>query len=162
MNPLFSIILPTYNRAYLLWRAIQSVLAQTEVRWELIVINDGSTDDTLRLLEEFPDPRLRTFTTSNRGAAAARNFGVRQASAPWIAYIDSDNTWHPDFLATMHQGINRQPAGVLWYCGQNTHFWQRDATGKWTLEQMAIDTRAQYEETALRLTEKYLNPKAKT
>lgn len=144
MNPHFSTILPTYNRAYVLWRAIQSVLAQTESCWELIVINDGSTDDTLRLLEEFRDLRIHTFTTSNRGASAARNFGVQQASAPYIAYIDSDNTWHPDFLATMYQAINHQPAGVLWYCGQNTTFWQRDATGRWTTHQMSIDTRAQY------------------
>jgi glycosyltransferase involved in cell wall biosynthesis len=58
MKPMFSIIIPTYNRAYVLWKAVQSVLAQTESRWEIIVVNDGSTDCTLRLLEEFSDARI--------------------------------------------------------------------------------------------------------
>ncbi len=144
MNPLFSIILPTYNRAYVLWCAVQSVLAQNEVRWELLVINDGSTDDTLRLMEEFRDPRIRVFTTTNQGASSARNFGASLACAPYLAYIDSDNTWHPDFLTTMLRAIRSYVDGVFWYCGQHTSIWQRDSTGSWTLEQMTIDTRAQY------------------
>jgi glycosyltransferase involved in cell wall biosynthesis len=112
-DPLFSILLPTYNRAYVLWRAIQSVLAQSEVRWELLIINDGSTDDTLRVLEEFRDYRLQIFTTVNQGASAARNFGAHHARAPYLAYIDSDNTWHPDFLTTMLHAIQHQVDGVL-------------------------------------------------
>jgi len=144
MDPLFSIILPTYNRAYVLWRAIQSVLAQTEVRWELLVINDGSTDDTLRLLEEFRDPRIRSFTTINQGASAVRNFGWNKACSPYIAYLDSDNTWNPDFLYTMLYAINRYSDGVLWYCGQNTTIWQRGDTGEWRVSQMKVDLHAQY------------------
>jgi glycosyltransferase involved in cell wall biosynthesis len=85
MMPLFSIILPTYNRAYVLWRAIQSVLAQTEARWELIVVDDGSTDDTSRLLEEFPDICLRSVKTENRGPSAARNLGGRLSHAPYLS-----------------------------------------------------------------------------
>lgn len=142
--PLFSIILPTFNRAYVLWRAIQSVQAQTEARWELLVINDGSTDDTRRLLEEFHDARIRVFATVNRGASAARNFGVCQAHAAYIAYLDSDNTWHPNFLETMLQAVHLRPDGVLWYCGQYTSVWQRSATGDWTLEYRLADPRAQY------------------
>lgn len=69
---------------------------------------------------------------------------MQQTTAPYVAYLDSDNTWHPDFLAIMRDAINQQPAGMLWYCGQNTTFWQRDATGRWTIDQMAVDTRAQY------------------
>ena len=149
MDPLFSIILPTYNRAYVLWRAIASVLTQTEVRWELIVVDDGSTDDTHRLLEEFHDVRIRVFILSNRGPAAARNHGARQARAPYLAYIDSDNWWHPEYLATMLRAIQQQPEGVLWYCGQHTTIWRREPTGIWTLEAMTIDTRAQYDIAAV-------------
>ncbi len=131
MKPLFSITLPTYNRAYVLWKAIQSILAQTEPRWELIVVNDGSTDCTLRLLEEFRDPRIRRITTPNQGPSAARNRGIAEASAPAVAYLDSDNTWHPEFLSVMQETIINHPDNVLWHCGANTTFWERSAAGEW-------------------------------
>ena len=144
MPPLFSIILPTYNRAYVLWRAVQSALAQSEARWELLVVDDGSTDDTRRLLEEFHDPRIRVVTTANRGPSAARNLGWRLTHAPYLAYLDSDNTWHPQFLSTMLDAIRRDPAKVLWYCGQHTKMWRRGESGVWTVEREQDDLRAQY------------------
>lgn len=145
MEPLFSIILPTYNRAYVLWRAIQSTLAQTEARWELLVVDDGSTDQTQRLLEEFRDPRIRPFnTTTNRGPSAARNYGARVARAPYLAYLDSDNTWRPEFLAVMWQAIRQHEDCVLWYCGQNTSIWERSADGKWTLAERTVELRELY------------------
>ena len=144
MTPLFSIILPTYNRAYVLWRAVQSVLAQTESRWELIVVDDGSTDDTRRLMEEFHDPRIRIVTTENRGPSAARNLGGRLACAPYLTYLDSDNTWHPEFLSTMLDAIQSHPNKVLWYCGQHTTMWRREEGGEWKIEQEQDDLRAQY------------------
>ncbi len=144
MTPFFSIILPTYNRAYVLWRAIQSVLAQTEPRWELLVVDDGSTDATRRLLEEFRDARMRTVVTENRGPSAARNLGWQLTQAPYLAYLDSDNTWHPEFLASMLDAINRYPTKVLWYCGQHTTMWRRETSGVWTVEQGQDDLRAQY------------------
>ena len=76
MNPLFSIILPTYNRAYVLWKAIQSIFAQTEPRWELIVVNDGSTDCTLRLLEELRDPRAPRHHHGQSGAIRGTQSGL--------------------------------------------------------------------------------------
>ncbi len=144
MTTLFSIVLPTYNRAYVLWRALESVLAQTEPRWELLVVDDGSTDDTHRLLEEFRDPRIRATTTSNRGPSAARNEGARLTHAPYLAYLDSDNAWLPEFLAVMLDAVSRRPAGVLWYCGQHTTVWRRAATGARALELTRDDLRAQY------------------
>jgi glycosyltransferase involved in cell wall biosynthesis len=144
MTPLFSIILPTYNCAYVPWRAIQSVLAQSEARWDLLVVDDGSTDDTSRLLEEFHDPRIRMVTTGRRGPSAARNLGCQLTAAPYIAYLDSDNTWHPDFLATMLEAIKSCPTEALWYCGQHTTFWRRTCDGEWTVEKTQDDLRAQY------------------
>jgi glycosyltransferase involved in cell wall biosynthesis len=136
--------LPTYNRAYVLWRAVESILAQTEPRWVLLIIDDGSTDDTPRLLEEFHDPRICLLKTNHHGVSAARNFGASHADSPYIAYLDSDNTWHPEFLAAMLQAINRNPNGVLWYCGQHTVFWNRNKDGQWILERECIDARGQY------------------
>src|SRR4051812_38606117 len=92
-TPLFSIILPTYNRAYVLWRAIESVLAQSEAHWELLVVDDGSIDDTRRLMEEFHDSRIHTVKTDHHGPSAARNLGWQKTQAPYVAYLDSDNTW---------------------------------------------------------------------
>jgi len=74
MEPLFSVVIPTYNRAYVLWKAIESVQAQTESRWEIIVVNDGSNDCTLRLLEEFQDTRI-----------ASSQFSIRERQPPGIA-----------------------------------------------------------------------------
>jgi glycosyltransferase involved in cell wall biosynthesis len=130
-EPLFSIIMPTYNRAYVIWKAIESVIHQTLTTWELIVVNDGSTDCTLRLLEEFQEPRIRTLTTPNRGPSAARNAGLAIAQAPYIAYLDSDNTWSPAFLETMHCAIQEAPHSVLWHCGCHMTTWERTNTGQW-------------------------------
>jgi|SRR5215213_3783458 len=144
MAPIFSVILPTYNRAYVLWRAVESVLAQAEGRWELMVVDDGSTDATPRLMEEFHDPRIRTVKTDNRGPSAARNLGWRITGAPYVTYLDSDNTWHPEFLLTMLDAIQTNPTKVLWYCGQHTTMWCREAEGSWRVEQEQDDLRAQY------------------
>jgi glycosyltransferase involved in cell wall biosynthesis len=141
---MFSIIIPTYNRAYVLWKAVQSVLAQTESRWEVIVVNDGSTDCTLRLLEEFADARIRVFTTPRQGASAARNYGVAVAQAPFIAYLDSDNIWQPNFLATMREAIEQADDCVLWYCGQNYTCYERTANGEWLLISQATEPGKQY------------------
>ena len=144
MKPLFSVIIPTYNRAYVLWRAVQSVLAQTESRWEIIVVDDCSTDCTLRLLEEFRDPRIRALTVSRQGAAAARNRGLEIARAPYVAYLDSDNTWHPDFLKIMLEAIQQDEEFVLWYCGQNYTVWERTEDGQWFLVSQSAEPGRQY------------------
>lgn len=144
MKPMFSIIIPTYNRAYVLWKAVNSVLAQTESRWEIIVVNDGSTDCTLRLLEEFSDERIRVFTTPHRGASTARNFGVKKARSPFIGYLDSDNVWHPNFLETMREEIEKNNGDVLWYCGQNYTCWERTRNGEWLLISRQSEPGKQY------------------
>jgi glycosyltransferase involved in cell wall biosynthesis len=127
-----------------LWKAIESVLAQTVTRWELIVVDDGSTDSTLRMLEEFFDDRIGAITITNQGPSAARNRGLEIARAPYIAYLDSDNTWHPDFLEVMHSSIRQEKRSVLWYCGQNSTFWERSEDGRWTLISERANPRKQY------------------
>jgi glycosyltransferase involved in cell wall biosynthesis len=144
VTPLFSVIIPTYNRAYVLWKAIQSVTMQKESRWEIIVVNDGSTDCTLRLLEELRDPRIRVITVPHQGAPAARNRGLEIAQAPFIAYLDSDNTWHADFLKIMREAIERDEEFVLWYCGQNYSVWERTEDGRWFLISQEAEPGKQY------------------
>jgi glycosyltransferase involved in cell wall biosynthesis len=89
-----SVIIPTYNRADTLGRAVESVLAQTVRPEEVIVVNDGSTDDTAALLDRFHG-QIRVLIQSNQGASAARNAGIRAASGDLIAFLDSDDYWQP-------------------------------------------------------------------
>ena len=99
--PLVSIITPTRDRAGILPKAIRSVLAQGYRNWELIVIDDGSMDDTAEVMAGFDDPRVRYLKGRGAGAADARNIGLAAAQGDLIAYLDSDNVWVPQYLETM-------------------------------------------------------------
>ncbi|HSW92003.1 MAG TPA: glycosyltransferase [Candidatus Saccharimonadales bacterium] len=103
--PESSIIMPTYNRAYIISMAIESVLAQTNQNWELIVVDDGSIDNTKEVVEGFGDERIRYIFQDNAGVAAARNHGLSEAHGEWIAYLDSDNELLPQYLTVMHESI---------------------------------------------------------
>ena len=97
--PRVSVIIPTYNRVDVLRRAIDSVLAQTEEDFELLVVDDGSTDDTQAFLKTYDDPRVRSICFgTNRGANVARNAGIEDANGTYVAFLDSDDEWHPQKL----------------------------------------------------------------
>lgn len=105
MNPsrLVTVVLPVYNAAKTLSQSIESVLAQSNGNWELMLIDDQSTDGSRALIQDFAsrDPRIReVFLDSNVGAAEARNVGVRQAKGRFIAFLDSDDLWLPTKLET--------------------------------------------------------------
>jgi len=96
--PKVTVIIPTFNRARYLAEAIQSVLGQTFPDYELIVVDDGSTDGTATVLAGFGDPRLRVLRQENRGISAAMNAGLQAARGKYIARLDSDDVWFPDLL----------------------------------------------------------------
>ncbi len=106
--PLVSIILPTYNRADAIVRAIASVRAQTLADWELIVVDDGSTDATVALVEG-SDPRLKLIRQDNQGTAGARNTGLRACSGSYIAFLDSDDEWLPHHLELCVRFLEAHP-----------------------------------------------------
>ncbi|MCA9315278.1 MAG: glycosyltransferase family 2 protein [Planctomycetes bacterium] len=97
---LVSVVVPVYNRPTLVQEAIRSVLEQTEPRFEIVVVDDGSTDGTADVVEAHfgHDPRLRVVRQPNGGTAAARNRGIDEARAPWIAFLDDDDVWLPGYL----------------------------------------------------------------
>jgi glycosyltransferase involved in cell wall biosynthesis len=100
MPPLISVVLPTYNRAPTLERAIESVLNQTFTDFELIIVDDGSTDETRLILGKYAGlSNVRLTASSRRGCAAARNIGIRLSQGCYIAFQDSDDEWIPDKLA---------------------------------------------------------------
>lgn len=99
MNPSVSIVIPTYNRADFVRNAIQSAVAQTLQDIEIIVVDDGSTDHTIDVIDEFNDPRIKFKRhESNQGGNAARNTGTELADGDFIAYLDSDDVWYSDKL----------------------------------------------------------------
>ena len=100
MSTLVSVIVPTYNRAGVLREAIESVRDQECQDWELIVCDDGSTDDSDQVVADYrDDPRIRYFRQENRGQAVARNLGISHAQGDFIGFLDSDNRWLPHKLA---------------------------------------------------------------
>ncbi|MGH8506140.1 MAG: glycosyltransferase family 2 protein [Stenotrophobium sp.] len=116
--PAVSVILPTYNRAAIIERAVRSVLAQTFRDLELIVVDDGSSDDTAARMQAIADPRLIYLQQPHSGSAAiARNAGVRVARAELLAFQDSDDEWLVDKLRRQVEALQRAPAHVGLICG---------------------------------------------
>ena len=107
-----AVVIPTYNRAPLLVRAVRSVLDQTGAADEVIVVDDGSTDATAEAVADLP---VRLVRQANAGAAAARNRGVREATSPWVAFLDSDDLWDVAHLAVLTSAIERTAAQAVLY-----------------------------------------------
>jgi hypothetical protein len=108
-EPTISIVLATRNRATRLRRAIESVLAQSYPEWELIVVDDASTDDTPSVVESVEDARVRLVQSSGSGAARARNVGLREASGSIVAFLDDDNLMAPGWLRAIAVALQERP-----------------------------------------------------
>jgi glycosyltransferase involved in cell wall biosynthesis len=121
-NPLVSVIIPTYNRGWVLREAIDSVLAQEFKDFELIVVNDGSTDDTGQILEAYGQD-LMILRQTNRGVSAARNRGIAAAKGRLIAFLDSDDLWLPRKLSSQVDFFNSNPAALI---NQTEEIWIRN------------------------------------
>jgi glycosyltransferase involved in cell wall biosynthesis len=107
MNPKASVIIPTYNRAAKVRKAIESVLAQTFTDLEVIVVDDGSSDGTGQILAEIYSDRIRYFAQANQGVSIARNKGIAEARGKWIAFLDSDDLWEKEKLEWQFKALER-------------------------------------------------------
>lgn len=116
-QPLVSVIMPCYNSAATIETAIGAVQAQTEEDWELLVVDDGSTDDSRAVVESLCEPRIRLIVQANAGPSAARNRGIRAARGCYLAFLDADDTWEPTLLEKLAGALQQNPAAVLSYCG---------------------------------------------
>ena len=114
--PLISVIMPCYNAAGFLSEALESVLGQTYPSIELIVVDDGSTDDSLAILRGYGD-RIKLVTQPNQGPYPARNNGLEHAAGEYIAFLDADDWWRPDCLEKLHEALDRCNSCALSYCG---------------------------------------------
>ena len=102
------VIIPTYNRSHVLERAIHSVLNQSYKNFSLYIVDDGSTDETQKLLQKFSS-HLTILSQKNAGVSAARNLGVINSQAPWISFLDSDDEWLPHKLETQIKFLKENP-----------------------------------------------------
>lgn len=111
---MFSVIIPLYNKAPFIQRAINSVLAQTYSDYEIIVVNDGTTDGGEEIVQREYGDQIHLIHQFNQGVSIARNNGIAQASFPWIAFLDADDFWHPDYLKLVTEAIIKYPeTGII-------------------------------------------------
>lgn len=113
MDNTFSIVIPAYNSEKTIARAIQSCISQAYSRWELLIVNDGSSDDTQKIASEFMrrERRIKMFVISNNeGRAVARNMGMRMARNDWICWLDADDEYMGNYLEVLNDEINRDPS----------------------------------------------------
>jgi len=115
MPPLVSIILPTFNRADLLPRAINSVLAQTYPDWELLIWNDGSKDNTEKVIKSYKDYRIRLFSLDNHGKSYALNRAIKHSKGELIAFLDDDDQWTPQKLELQVQALENYPGVEMFF-----------------------------------------------
>ena len=108
--PKIAVIIPAYNQSQYLGQAIQSVLEQTFQDWEAIVVDDGSSDETRSVALSYPDARLHYVYQENRGLSAARNTGIRNTTAPYLSFLDSDDMFLPEKLAILLDALEAKPA----------------------------------------------------
>jgi glycosyltransferase involved in cell wall biosynthesis len=110
-NPgfLVSIVLPTFNRRPFLGQAVESVVNQTFKEWELLVVDDGSDDDSWKTIQKFNDPRIYYLYQRNQGVSCARNTGIQFSHFPWICFLDSDDQWETNKLQRQLEVLERHP-----------------------------------------------------
>lgn len=107
---MFSVVIPLYNKEDVILRTISSVLTQTLQEFEVIIVNDGSTDKSVEIIKDFfTDDRLKIIEQKNQGVSAARNTGIRNAKNEYIAFLDADDEWLPTFLETVCSAIKKYP-----------------------------------------------------
>ena len=107
MNPKVSVVIPTYNRADKVRSCVESVLAQTFLDLEVIVVDDGSSDQTGQALKHTFGDRIRYYFQTNQGVSVARNKGIEEAQGEWIAFLDSDDLWEKEKLESQFKALEQ-------------------------------------------------------
>jgi glycosyltransferase involved in cell wall biosynthesis len=119
---LISVVIPLYNKEEFITKTVRSVLSQTFADFELLIVNDGSTDGSLAAVSTFSDPRIKLITIDNSGVSVARNTGIKNARHDWVAFLDADDWWAPSFLDELVLLINRYPDHKIFATGRSRVF----------------------------------------
>ncbi len=117
MTPFFSIIIPLYNKEKYIQNTLNCVFNQSFTNFEVIVINDGSTDRSLNIVEQFSDNRLKVIHQKNKGVSVARNTGMANTQAEYMCFLDADDTWKPNHLQAFYDTIIKFPEANM-FCGR--------------------------------------------
>ena len=121
-----SVVIPLYNKKETILRVLNSVLSQTVLPYEIIVVNDGSTDGSEQIVAQLDHPLIRLVSQSNQGVSAARNLGIAEARNDWIAFLDADDEWLPEFLQTITELFEKYPECSL----VATSYYMQDTEGR--------------------------------
>ncbi|WP_411767738.1 glycosyltransferase family 2 protein [Winogradskyella sp. A3E31] len=113
MSPFFSVVIPLYNKEDYIYNTLNSAINQSYKDFEIIIINDGSTDGSLEKIKLIKHPSFKIYTTENKGVAAARNYGISQSRGTYIALLDADDIWHNNHLDELQKTISKFPEGDL-------------------------------------------------
>jgi glycosyltransferase involved in cell wall biosynthesis len=113
---MISIVIPLYNKEQQIGRTLRSVLGQTFQDFEIIIVNDGSTDDSVACVKEVHDERIRLHNQENQGVSVARNIGIQLAGYDYIALLDADDEWAPDYLESQLNLVRRYPECRVFAC----------------------------------------------
>lgn len=112
---MFSVVIPLYNKAPIIESTLQSVLGQTFTDYEVIIVDDGSTDNGVEVIRKFTnDPRIMIFKQINQGVSVARNRGIKESKFDYIAFLDGDDEWKPDFLLKINEAILKFPNASMY------------------------------------------------
>ena len=106
---MISVVIPLYNKEHQIAKTLQSVFAQTYTDYEIVIVNDGSTDNSVEVVEKINNPRIRMINQQNAGVSAARNKGIEEAKGEYIALLDADDEWKPEYLETIAKMIRKYP-----------------------------------------------------
>ena len=126
----YSVVIPLFNKEKYILRAINSVLAQTHPEFELIVVDDGSTDTSADIVKSLNDHRIKLIQQENCGVSKARNAGLKNASAEWVAFLDADDEYEPDFLKAISCFISNNVSANLSFVGTNYFIGGKDRTAQ--------------------------------
>lgn len=119
---MISVVIPLYNKAHTIVKTLNTVINQTYQNFEIVIVNDGSTDNGVEIIKQnFDDSRIRIINQSNTGVSAARNRGVDESNGEYIAFLDGDDEWHPEYLSTMYELIKKYPYAGLFLCAGLIH-----------------------------------------
>lgn len=145
---MFSVIIPLYNKAETIARTLSTVLTQTFTAFEVLIVDDGSTDDSVNIIHRFTsDPRIKIIHQKNQGVSVARNTGVKNAQYEYLAFLDGDDEWLPTFLEKVNEAIQQYPeAGMYgtasWHKNYQTGFGSHSVLKQYKEKIQAIDITA--------------------
>ncbi|MBQ9254550.1 MAG: glycosyltransferase family 2 protein [Bacteroidales bacterium] len=111
---LFSVIIPLYNKAEYIRQTVETVLRQSFSDFEVIIVNDGSTDNSVEVVNSIKDNRINLYSKENEGVSIARNYGISLSKGEYITFLDADDEWHEDFLKNMHDLIQHYPKNAFY------------------------------------------------